>query len=192
MCNQGLLCISHHRYVHVQDEFEGVTSGQDELNLSPDREIGLNDQAMSVVNVNPLDVEGLQDESIDAHWKNSDFLGFDRGLNKDWSEGYKLDGETFLNSVSSSYYDTLKVGGYQQEVKTMTPNKPPTATPKNSKGFAQTFLVALTLHALKLEHDNPGSNKKANAVNSNVFAQGNPGVWQNFYTNDSFECCSYC
>jgi hypothetical protein len=165
----------------VKDEHEGVEGGQEELNLSADRNIDVNEDAIAVAEVDALEMgEGSDYDSIDRYWKKNDFDNFDRGKNKDWSAGYRADGETFLTEVSSQYYKSLQSGHHVQPMKHLSTDKPPTASPENAKGFAQTFLVALTLHALKLNNDNPGNAEGEKIPNFNVFAQGNPGSGKTF------------
>ena len=135
----------------------------------------MNDVAIAVSDVAGAATEGEDLENIDAHWKDSDFDGFDRGMDKNWSEHYRSDGESFLNEVSTQYYASLLSADYTQPMNILCPKKPPAASIENAKGFAQTFLVALTLHALKLQGEKPSNIVDRMSPNFNVFAQGNPG-----------------
>ena len=172
-----MVCVS---YVTIRDQHDGVEDGMEGINLSADRDIRVNAEAFAVADAEELESEGNQTETIDSHWNETDFQHFDRGLNQNWSEGYRPEGETFLSQVAAEYYAKKHSDNFVEVLKTLKTQKPPSATPENAKGFAQTFLVALTLHALKLHCDGPVHAKGAKAPNFNVFAQGNPGSGKTF------------
>ena len=75
------------------------------ISLSADRDIRVNVEALAVAETDDPDNEGLQSDSIDSHWKDSDFKHFDRGLNCNWSDGYRAEGEYFLTQIASEYYE---------------------------------------------------------------------------------------
>ena len=166
--------------MYVKDQYEGTEAGGEMPSLSDDRNIDINSVAVDVSD--PLDVDKEYDESgtIDSHWKDVDFIGFDRGLTQNWSQNYKADGESFLQETAENFYSIMKSGEHVHPFKNLETSKPPSPTPENAKGFAQTFLVALTLHTLKLNNENPSFKKDGTSVNYNVFAQGNPGSGKTF------------
>ena len=167
-------------YVTHSDQHESAEDGMEGVNLSGDRDIRVNAEALAVANGADPDSEGLQTENIDSHWNETDFKSFDRGLNLNWSNGYRPEGEYFLTQVASDYYEGQQADNFKKQFELMETEKPPSASPENAKGFAQTFLVALTLHALKLHCDNTSAPVGVKPPNFNVFAQGNPGSGKTF------------
>ena len=77
----------------------------------------------------------------------TELRGFNLGVDKkDWSEGYKLEGETFLTQQATAYYSSQKAAGHTEPMRMQG-----SASPEHAKGFLQMLLVALSLHVLKAE-----------------------------------------
>ena len=66
--------------MYVKDQYEGTEAGGELPSLSDDRNIDINSVAVEVSDLLDVDKEYDETGSIDSHWKDVDFTGFDRGL----------------------------------------------------------------------------------------------------------------
>jgi hypothetical protein len=142
------ICRKKQRYKYVPEEGDDYQAGGVESTPNEDeREHQLNEEAQATKAANvPVDDDSFVDDIQDAQFNEDDLSGFDRGLNLDWSEGYTESGCSYLVDHTKLYYARQHSAAYNQPFSLFDPK---VYIPENCQGFAQTFLVCMTLHIVK-------------------------------------------
>jgi hypothetical protein len=158
----------------VGEEYQG--GGAKSTPNEAERVYTLNDEALATAAVHNA-FDKFADDIQDAEFNEGDLSGFDRGLNLDWSDGYKASGCTYLNAYSKQYYSKQGSTGHSEVFSLFDPK---IYIPENCQGFAQTFLVCTTQYIVKQYTENPLLLQDPNHPCYNFFTQGNPGTGKSF------------
>lgn len=135
------------------------------------------DEAIDVANATGDPLDGYLDTIQDAQFTLEELACFSRGEDMDWSVNYKPSGVTYFTEHRDDFYGERQAKDYVEEFKLFDTD---IYAPEKCQGFAQTFLLALTLYALYVYTEDLDLFDDPDHPCWNVFVQGNPGTGKTF------------